>query len=67
MAQAVVLRQNNDVEHRICITKEKLDCYAKSQRGKNTSVKYEVIPPVQLLLIISNSEAILSHIEWAYV
>ena len=34
--RAVVSRPNNDVEHRDCITKEKLDYYAKSYRGKIT-------------------------------
>ena len=66
-ARAVVSRQNNDVQHRICITKEKLDYYVKSYRGKNTSVIHEAIPLIQLLLTISNSDAILSHSQCAYV
>ena len=62
-ARAVVSRQNNDVKHRICITKEKLDYYAKSYRDKNTSVIYDTIPLIQLLLTICNFEAALSHGE----
>ena len=49
------------------ITKQKLDYYDNSYRGKNTSVIHDTIPLIQLLLTISNSEAIQSHSEWAYV
>ena len=64
-ARAVVSRQN--VKHRLCITKEKLDCYSESYTGKSTSVVHEATPLIQWLLTTSNSEAILSHSEWAYV
>ena len=50
---------------RICIIKEKLDCY--NYRGKNTSVIHDAVPPIQLLLTNSNSEAVLNHSECAYV
>ena len=35
--RSVVSRQSNDANHTICITRYKLDYYAKSQRGKHTS------------------------------
>ena len=35
--RSVVSRQSNDANHRICITRYKLDYYAKRQRGKHTS------------------------------
>ena len=52
-ARVVVPRQNNDMKHRIYITKKKkkkLDCYAKNFRGKNTSVIHDAMHPIQLLL-----------------
>ena len=56
------------MKHRIRITKKKkLDYYAKSYRGKNTSVIHDAIHLIQLLLSISSSEAILSHSEWPSV
>ena len=55
------------MKHRICITKEKLGDYANGYRDKNTSVIPEALPLIQLLLTSSNSEAILSHSEWAYI
>ena len=67
-AKTDVSRQNNDLNNRICATKEKLDYYTKSYLGKNTSVIYEgiLLSLIQLLLTICNSEAILSYSEWAY-
>ena len=52
-------RQNNDVKHIICSTKEKLDNYAQTITGKNTSIIHDAITLIHLLLTISNSEAIL--------
>ena len=63
VARAVVSRQNDYVKQNLII-KEKLDYYAKSQRGKNTSVIHDTLPLIQLFLNISNSEAMLIHSEW---
>ena len=70
-ARTAVSRQNSDVKHKICVNKKKkkkkLDRYAKSYRGENSSVIHDTIPLSSLLLAVSSSEAIPSHSEKAYV
>ena len=38
------------MKYRICIVKEKLDYYAKSYTGKNTSVIHEAIPLIHFFI-----------------
>ena len=59
------MKRENKVKHIIYITIEKLDYYVKSHGGKDNSIIHDALYLIQLLLTVSNSEAILTDSEWA--